>query len=124
MSDNTSDLIDRLRERMRRQDLTKAQVAETIGVSAPAVHKWLQGTTTPRDYNRRRIRKFVDEEITAAADPDSCRIRGCDAEPVYEYHNPHSGARGRYCEPHMNTRRSDMDAGDWIELGFADVINS
>lgn len=37
----------RLRYFMKRADVSRAQLATAVGVTAPAVHLWLKGTTRP-----------------------------------------------------------------------------
>lgn len=118
------DLLDEFRDEIAAGNTTASEVARVLGVSGATVSNWINGDTEPQSYNRKRIREWLDGDADTTATVDrGCRIRGCEFPPRYEYHNPHSGAEGRYCGQHMDSLRPDMDADDWMELGYAKRIN-
>ena len=55
-----SEIIDLLRELMRRRGRLKAQLAADLGVGHPAVYRWLTGMDVPTPASCRKIAVAVD----------------------------------------------------------------
>lgn len=121
MTDDKQDgLLNRFRNAVKESDSTKAEIAAEIGVTRATLRNWLKGSNVPRTPNKRRVQSWMDGDLSPA---NSCRVRGCEEPPEYCYENPHSGAPGRFCQGHMDTRHPELDATDWMDLGYARVIS-
>jgi len=115
--------IRKLQEKAAKRDVNPHTLADTLDVCIQTLENWIEGRTQPSGYNKQKIDAWVKGELEMDTKENrGCRIRDCRFPPQYEYENPHSGTHGKYCESHMNTRRSDMDVSDWLDLGYATVI--
>lgn len=56
--------------------------------------------------------------------PETCKIRDCQKEPVYHYHNPHSRAKGEFCAEHLDGLNPRVSIEYWLENGFAEPIEA
>lgn len=60
-----TDGLRRLREWLKANEVSQNQLAKKLGISQPAIARWLQGITRPDDQYREMLFQLTGIEITA-----------------------------------------------------------
>ena len=63
MAKSKTELGDRIRQAIRRTDLTYEQIGERLGVTKQAVQKWAGGSSTPTLHNLEKLARVLQVNI-------------------------------------------------------------